>query len=791
MTNAARPAADTGAAYLANLDKLELLGLLDQKVQWLSAWTIHHANHVRPSRDGLKVGGHQASSASLAQVLSTLFFSVLKPQDRVAVKPHASPAFHSIQYLLGNQSLDQLQRFRALGGAQSYPSRTKDKDDVDFSTGSVGLGVAMTLFSSIAQDYLVAKGWLAEEQAGRMIALMGDAELDEGNIYEALIEGAKHDVRNLWWIIDYNRQSLDSVTPDRMFARFEEIFEASGWQVITLKYGKKQQVAFQKLGGQALKAWIDNAPNSLYSALTYKGGAAWRERLTQDIGDERGVSALLAEYADDALQELMTNLGGHDIELLLETFHGVTSDAPHCFIAYTIKGRGLPFQGHKDNHSGLMNDKQMAELRDHMGVPEGAEWAPFAGMEERADELRAFIEDVPFLAKRNRCYAAPVVPVPDRDAFAGAPEDKQSTQVAFGKIMNDLARGDSELAAHLLTTSPDVTVSTNLGGWVNRRGIFHAQVKEDVFKEENVLSPQRWAMSTAGQHLELGIAENNLFLALAAFGLTGPLFGTRVLPVGTLYDPFICRGLDALIYGCYQDARFMVVATPSGLTLAPEGGAHQSVMTPLIGMGQDKLAYFEPAYVDELAEVMRWGFDYMQRDDGGSVYLRLSTRVIDQPTRADDAWREGLLEGAYWQVMPADGAEIAIVYTGATAPEALAAFEALREDVPGAGLLAVPSPDRLYAGWFNSQRRRQTTGKRQPSHAERLLRPLASHGALVTVIDGAPQTLAWLGSVKGHRVAPLGVDHFGQSADIPDLYRVYRLDTDAILDACANALLRD
>lgn len=765
---------------------LERLKLLDRKVQWLSAWMIHHANHVRPSRDKLKVGGHQASSASLAQVMSALYFSVLKPEDRVAVKPHASPVFHAIQYLLGNQTRDQLENFRSLHGAQSYPSRTKDKDDVDFSTGSVGLGVGVTLFASIVQDYLAAKGWLKGEP-GRMIALLGDAELDEGNIYEALIEGVKHDVRNCWWIVDYNRQSLDAVMSERMFTRYSEIFDAAGWQVEILKWGKKQQAAFALPGGAHLRDWIDACPNQLYSALTYKGGAAWRERLMRDIGDKRGVKALLDRYDDAALHDLMTNLAGHDIELLLETFHGVADDRPRCFIVYTVKGYGLPFAGHKDNHAGLMNPKQMDEFRAAMRIPEGAEWEPFAGMEERAAELEAFLDQVPFAARRNRRHDAPVVPTPPTLPVPDG--DVQATQVAFGRIMNDLARGDTELAAHMVTTSPDVTVSTNLGAWVNQRGIFGRRPVEDIFKAENVVSPQRWSMAASGQHVELGIAENNLFLALAALGLAGSLFGTRLLPVGTLYDPFIARGLDALNYACYQDARFLLVGTPSGVTLAPEGGAHQSIYTPLIGMSQPGLTYFEPAYADELAVIMAWAFDHMQRPDGGSVYLRLSTRAIPQAERTDGRWREDLLEGAYWQVEPEEGAEFALAYAGAVAPEVLDAFAQLREDMPGAGLLAVPSAARLRAGWLDALRLQQTTGERRLSHAERLLGRLSPRAALVTVIDGAPEALSWLGSVRGHRVVPLGVTRFGQSADIPDLYRVCRLDADAILDAAATALL--
>ncbi|HEY8369063.1 MAG TPA: transketolase, partial [Thermodesulfobacteriota bacterium] len=717
-------------------------------------------------------------------------FDVLRPQDRVAVKPHASPVLHAILYLLGRQRREKLERFRALGGAQSYPSRTKDTEDVDFSTGSVGLGVAATLFASLVQDYVREHGFVeADEPPGRMVALLGDAELDEGNVFEAMLEGWKHGVRNLWWIIDYNRQSLDAVVTDRLFGRFDDIFRTTGFEVVTLKYGKRLLEAFARPGGDALRRWIDDCPNSLYSALTYKGGAAWRERLARDIGDVRGVRAILDDHDDASLHALMTNLAGHDMESVLEAFRAAESDdRPRCFIAYTIKGFGLPFAGHKDNHAGLMNDEQMAAFRRAMGVPEGEEWDPFAGLALPRARIEAFLSRVPFRGRERRVHVAPPVPVPARLGLAAAVE--MSTQEGFGRLLYTLGREGGPLADRVVTVSPDVTASTNLGGWVNQRGIFDRQERRDVFRDLQLPSPLRWEASRQGQHFELGIAEHNLFLMLAALGLSAPLFGVRLLPVGTLYDPFIMRGLDALNYACYQDARFMLVATPSGVTLAPEGGAHQSIGTPLIGMAIDHLAYFEPAYVDELAAIMRWGFEYMQREDGGSVYLRLSTRAIPQPARTlDEAQVADILAGGYWRRPPGPGAEIAVVYAGAVAPEAEAALDALLEDLPGAGLLAVTSPDRLHAGWIAACADRASGRQGSPSHVERLLAALPADAALVTVLDGHPATLSWLGAVAGHPIVPLGVSRFGQSGDIPDLYRLNRIDTDAILDAAAAALL--
>lgn len=770
--------------------RMAALRALERKVLWLSTWMIHNANHIRPSRDGLKVGGHQASSASVATMMTALYFDVLRPEDRVAVKPHAAPVFHAIQYLFGHQSREKLEGLRAFGGVQSYPSRTKDTDDVDISTGSVGLGAAHTVFSSIVQDYVRLKKLApSETQAGRMIAIVGDAELDEGNIYEALLEGWKKDIRNVWWVIDYNRQSLDSVISDRLFGRIDQLFENMGWRVVTMKYGKLLERAFSEAGGDALRDWIENCPNSLYSALTYKGGAAWREHLARDLHGVSGIKSLLDDHDDASLHALMTNLAGNDLEASLEAFRAVDDDRPTCFLGYTVKGFGLPFAGHKDNHAGLMNAEQMDSFRAEMGIAEGEEWDRFAGLEIDTDALAAFLGDVPFATRFPRRFDAPRIDVPANLATEIRP--RMSTQDGFGRILNEIAQSDSALAERVVTTSPDVTVSTNLGPWVNRRGIFSRGESEDTFAEESVISAQKWRMSPDGQHIELGIAENNLFLQLSALGLADSMFGARLLPIGTVYDPFIRRGLDAMHYGCYQDARFMLVATPSGITLAPEGGAHQSSETPLITLAQPGMAAFEPAYVDELAEIMRWGFEYMQADDGGSVALRLSTRVIDQPERTLDAARRAdITAGAYWLEAPAPGIELVIAYCGAIAPEAISAHRDILEDIPGAGLLAVTSPDRLHADWIEARRARMAGAAGTTAHIERLLAPIAGDAALVTVCDAHSGTLGWLGSVAAHRIYPLGVDSFGQSGDLNDLYGHYGIDSDAILDAAARSCLR-
>lgn len=773
------------------------LKTIEQRLLWLSHWMIHNANHIRPKADGIKVGGHQASSASMVSIMTALYFQILQPEDRVAVKPHASPIFHAIQYLMGNQTKEKMENFRGFGGVQSYPSRTKDVDDVDFSTGSVGLGVAITSFASIIQDYIQAKSWGSDQKLGRMIALVGDAELDEGNIYEALQEGWKNDLRNCWWIIDYNRQSLDGVVREGLFKRVEQIFDAFGWDIVRVKHGHLQRSAFKEPGGDQLRQWIDDCPNQLYSALTFMGGSVWRERLMDTLGDQGDVTALIESRSDEELAALMENLGGNCVQTMADTFAMIDHDRPVCFLVYTVKGWGTPIAGHKDNHGGLMNKTQMAEWQDYMNVPKGQEWDKFATISD-PDAFQEKLTKTPFFAKGHRRYNDDIIDVP---VIEMSSEREISTQMAFGKILDGLSKGDSLLADRIVTTSPDVTGTTNLGPWVNRRKLFARTHQEDTFKAENIPSTAKWEFTPEGQHIELGIAEMNLFLLLAAAGLSHSIFGKRLIPIGTVYDPFVSRGLDALNYACYQDARFMIVGTPSGVTLAPEGGAHQSIASPLIGMSQDGLAAFEPAFVDELAVIMEWAFAYMQKDGegdrdertwlrdetGGSVYLRLTTNPIEQTgTRVDDDFRQGAIDGAYWLRKPGPNCEVVIAYQGAVAQEAIKAAGIIAQSRRDVGVLAVTSADRLNAGWAAAQRARANDIEGAKSHIETLLSNLQRNCVIITVIDGHPATLSWLGGVFGHQTVSHGVEHFGQTGTIADLYRHFRIDADALIQSASE-----
>ncbi|MBV1900379.1 MAG: hypothetical protein KUG56_01775 [Kordiimonadaceae bacterium] len=768
----------TSAAVSPDIASLQLL---EKKILWLSSYLIHHANHMRPSRDGLKVGGHQASCASCVSILTALYFHAMRQNDRIAVKPHASPVMHSIMYLMGRQSLDKMQNFRGFGGMQSYPSITKDTTDVDFSTGSVGMGVAATLFNSIVQDYVVDHGWKEPSTAGRMIALAGDAEFDEGNIFEGILEGWKHDVKNLWWVIDYNRHSLDGVVDDALFERISGVFDSMGWQVTPIKYGKKLLAAQEGPAGEAILNWIDRCPNQLYSALTYESGNEWRSHLALDLAGTQGIKEFLDSHDDKALAGVMTNLGGHDIETLTEAFAAAENDQPQCFIAYTVKGHGLPLAGHKDNHAGMLTPAQMQVFQTSQSVPDGAEWDKFGGMESHSDKLQHFIGGIPYLGRQAPTDQPEYIDVPPLEA----PTDlKVSTQEAFGKIMFEIGKSDSDFSASVVTTSPDVTSSTNLGPWVNRRKLYAKDAVADVFKDRKIPSTQLWRKGPDGQHIELGIAENNLFSLLGQLGLAGRNFGKRLLPVGTLYDPFIARGLDALNYAVYQGARFMLVGTPSGISLGPEGGAHQSIGTPLIGLSQPGLISFEPAYADELALMMEWGFEHMQKPDGAAVYLRLSSRKVEQlPRKLSAVDKDHMIKGAYWLRPPTGATHSAIVYSGSVAPEVMQSVQQLLSQNKDLAVLAVTSPDRLYSDWAAARRKSKVEKIPETSHVETLMSMLGRDCEIVTVCDAHPLTLSWIGSIRGNPVVPLGVETFGQTGDLPDLFEHFKLDSTAIVAA--------
>ncbi|MBI3327636.1 MAG: pyruvate dehydrogenase, partial [Nitrospinae bacterium] len=357
---------------------LDMLQSVERRVLWLSTYIIHYANKIRENPDSLKVGGHQASSSSVVSLATALYFCFLRPQDHVAFKPHASPVFHAIQYLLGRVAQEKLKQLREFDGLQAYPSRLKDQDGVTITTGSVGLGAGATIFGALAQQYV--EHHFQRSPHGRYIALVGDAEIDEGNVPEALGEARVYDLDNLWWIIDFNRQSLDYIAPEGRASEIRKLFEAKGWHVILLKYGSKQEAFFKQPYGSKLRDWIDECPNVEYQSLCRADGAHIREVIINWHGKrDDELARLLADRSDTEVKELALNLGGHDLPCIVEAFRTAerVKGEPVAIFAYTIKGWGLPIAGHFENHAAQLTQEQIDSLREHLGVLPGQEWEGF------------------------------------------------------------------------------------------------------------------------------------------------------------------------------------------------------------------------------------------------------------------------------------------------------------------------------------------------------------------------------------------------------------------------------
>ena len=762
-------------------ETLTTLETIQKRVLWLATNMIHHANKVRPNPDGTKIGGHQASSASMVTIMTALYFYFLQHGDRVSVKPHASPVFHAIQYLLGQLPQEYLTTLRSYRGLQAYPSRSKDPDPVDFSTGSVGLGAVAPAFAALAHHY--AKSHFDEVTSRRFIAVIGDAELDEGNVWEAVLDQSLAGLGNLLWIVDLNRQSLDRVIPGIRAGQLQSLFEESGWQVLEAKYGRQLQALFGRPGGYLLQQRIDAMSNEAYQALIRLPGAELRRQLATVKGKFNAqLAAVVHDIPDDILPAVISDLGGHDFAELFSVFSQIDAEPhkPTIIFAYTVKGWGLPLAGDPLNHSKLLSAEEINNLQQRLGIPPGDEWAVFepnsaAGQHCRNVAARLYPAQAP----------APHVAMADDvpQTLSVFSHDQNSTQQIFGRLLTSLAR-EADLAKRIVTVSPDVSVSTNLSGWILKHGVFTLNDVIDYETAANNLL--KWRHTPKGQHIELGISEMNLFMFLGMFGLSAELTGQHLIPIGTVYDPFICRGLDALIYALYSGAKFIFAGTPSGITLSPEGGAHQSTVTPSLGLELPYLNSYEPCFALEmewiLLDALRQCCD---REQGRSTYLRLSTKPIDQRLLTPALERLGeaelrrqVLAGGY-RLIDKKNAAAQIVTTGVMVPEAIEAANQLEQNHGlQVNVINLTSPRRVFETW-----RAMKSSKKNQTLWDWLIPAQERNAPIVTIHDGASHTLAWFGSVYGAAVAPLGVDTFGQSGTRADLYRHHEIDAQAIIEA--------
>jgi pyruvate dehydrogenase E1 component len=750
---------------------LATLRAVERRVLWLATAIVHHANRVRENRSGVKVGGHQASSASMVSLMTALWFSELRAEDRVSVKPHASPALHAINYLLGWLEPRYLESLRAFGGLQSYPSRTKDPDPVDYSTGSVGIGATAPIWGAIARRYLEHR--FEAPPMGRQIAILGDAELDEGAVWEAIADPSVARLGEVLWVIDLNRQSLDRVVPDIAFGRLAGMFEAAGWQCLTVKYGRRLEELFGRPGGPELKRRIDLMPNEEYQRLLRAAPEELRERLP---GRGRKLAKLVGELEDGELRAAFRDLGGHDLGKLIEAYRAVEHDRPTVIFAYTIKGWSLPIEGHPENHSALLTGEQFAELGAQLGADPDDPWAAFAPDSPEGElcaaAAAALARDVP----------PPPEPPHVPTALGRRHRGRESTQQAFGRFFVDLFHDAPEVAERVVTVSPDVASSTNLGGWINKAEIFSVGERRDWFADDRQ-TLVHWHETASGRHIELGIAETNLVGLLGELGATWSRYGQPLLPIGTIYDPFVARALEPWSFGMYAGGQSILVGTPSGVSLAPEGGAHQSIVTPSIGIGQPGCTFWEPAFGQDLEWTLLHALSRLGRPDGQSAYFRLSTRPIDQALaggdRSEDR-RQLVLAGGYALRRARGRPDVTLVGMGAVIPELLAAADELdgRADA-----ICVTSADLLFGGL------RGRAGLEEQPHAilDELF-PADRAAPLVTVLDGDPNALAFLAAVNGTPLTALGVTRFGQSGELADVYEHHEIDSESVIGAALDLI---
>ncbi|GAB1691203.1 transketolase-like TK C-terminal-containing protein [Krasilnikovia sp. M28-CT-15] len=763
-------------------DHTDVLRDIEQRVLWLSTAIVDYANRVRPNPTGMKVGGHQASSASMATIMTTLWFQHLRAEDRVSVKPHASPVLHAINFLLGALDESYLTRLRSFGGLQSYPSRAKDPDPVDYSTGSVGIGATAPIWGALSRRYV--ESHLGGAGTGRQYSLVGDAELDEGAIWEAILDPMVAELGEICWIVDMNRQSLDRVVPNIGATRLQGMFAAAGWQVLTVKYGRQLNDLFARPGGPQLRRRIDEMTNPEYQRLLRCSPAQLRERLP----DSDDLRALVGTLDDARLHDAMRNLGGHDLEALDEAFGSIDDTRPTVIFAYTVKGYGLATEGHPQNHSSLLSEEQMTELAARSGMTLDAPWQRFAAGSDAA-ELCA-----------RRAASLRREPVPTRPAgvlptdIGRTPSGKATTQAALGRALLDLTRAAPDAARRVVTLSPDVSSSTNLAGWVNKVGVWSQTARQDWFNDdpETIL---HWREHPHGQHLELGIAEVNLVGLLGELGATWSRWGQPLLPIGVLYDPFVQRALEPWSYGLYAGGQSILVGTPSGVALAPEGGAHQSITTPSVGLEQPGCISYEPAFAIDVEWTLLASMARLGRPDGISAYLRLSTRPVDQTLAAvpaDPAARERrrkqVVAGAYpLRRSAAETPALTIAAMGAVIPEALQAADRLQSLGTAVDVVCVTSPGLLFDA-VQAQAGRPARAAATETWILDAAFPARRSSPLVTVLDGHPHTLAFLAGIRQVRAAHLGVTTFGQSGDLESVYRHHGLDTDSIVAAALDLL---
>ncbi len=666
-------------------DQWDIVDRLARRALALAVKMIDEANNRPDEEEGdPKVGGHPSAVASCTHILSTLRFRVAGPQDTFAVKPHASPMDHAVNFLLGlfrepggrrwlsleesQEAMKRLRQFPFHGEPvfQSYHAESDPDSWGYFPSGSVGIPPAVSLFTALAYRYAADHRFEVPKDVHHW-SVLGDSEMREGSVSEAMPEAAERELPNITWIVDYNRQSLDGtrVPNDRAlhgtdYERLERIARANGWDAIQVMHGRQRLAAFERKGGALLKDVLEHdlTDFELQSLLLKRDGKTTRERL---VSKDAKLGDFLNGWSDAELQALLEDLGGHDVRELGRAFEQAKgAKAPTLIVAHTVKGWGLKMWAQSGNHSALPDEKEVESLLEGAGIdratktpyqrfPEASEEGRYLG--ERGAAWRRGIEEQWALKDRNSKRFSEGVQqsgaLPPSLGIDLKMTPIAHTQYVWGQAIGRLIRvattaaggklAEAEerwvpVAEMLLTLAPDVGTSTNINPAMDDK-IYGPPPEEDYEETLGVRDRRRPALAPklgeSTRHMRFEICEANAMSAAGAFGKLGYSLGIPFRPAMTVYDFFIKRALDQLYYNLYWGSTFTLVGTPGGVTLSPEGAQHSwksDIQMP-------NLVTWEPMYGVEVdwivAETLRRHAAFDDRARTG-VLLRCVTRGLQQ-----------------------------------------------------------------------------------------------------------------------------------------------------------------
>ncbi|MGM0575818.1 MAG: hypothetical protein ACQEXJ_08835 [Myxococcota bacterium] len=791
---------------------------------------IDRANH-KPANRGHKpkVGGHQASCMSAVDILSALYLHCKRPQDRVAVKPHAAPVLYSLMHLVGELPREQMERLREMGGPQPYPTKLKNERFVDYTTSSEALGVCATIYDAygaVHQNRALARAADVPAVDALYYAHCGDGELTEGQIDESLYDAGRWGLDRVVWIVDLNRQSLDRVMDDS--GRLEDWaaskFRGHGWEVLPLRWGGRARDLFAREGGAALEALLDRLPDTLFHPLLMLDGAAVRQvllggaehpdqgaraalewyRRALEVGEEerRAVARALEGVSDDALADAVGHLGGHDIGALVETLGRAVAfeGRPAVVLAHTVKGYETSAAAHPENHGAILPEEEVLAWGVGRGLPED-ELFPVPAAE--SPEARVLEERGRLLwGEPDHRHAEP--PVEDHVAILAevkAPRRKvASTGEAFQSLNLALLRTD--LAPWLQFCAPDVASTTHLGPVIRQTGVFAPRDLPDAFGwlRRGGSTAMAWRPEPGGQFHALGIAEGNAMLWSYAFGRRRKRVEGKapLLPVVTVYDKFFERGFNQLDYAVYSGARFVAVGVPSGTGLSRETATHQSLQTLRMVMDLPGILAYEPAFAADVHAVYLHALGRLWGDEGEAYYLRLTTQPLEQPAELPEDHAEQAVRGAWWLVgdddrRPAPGAPcVRFVASGRKLAQAREAARILaEEDGVGSRILNVTSWEALWREW--DAFRRDPDAWDDPSrsyHLHELFGDDEVNAPLIVTGDHVPSVADWLPAalqrVRGHRF--LGPRDNGEAGDLESVDRLHGMATEDLVRAAREEI---